>query len=105
MVNRHTKWIEANFPEFAHLGQREVDRTIERADRWLGSVMIFLHVGAVFLGVQSARYIFDLSFSEMPLSSKYPLIVALCSLPYSFVATKIYDGVVRWRIKAVIRDA
>lgn len=104
-MNRHVKWIEANFPEFAHLGQREVDRMLDRADRWTGSLIIFLHIGAVFLGAQSAHYIFDLSFAEMPSSWKYSLIVALCSLPYFFAATKISDGISHWRIKSIIRGA
>ncbi len=48
-ISRHVAWVEANLPELAHLGQREVDKVIARSERGIMSMSVVLYIVSMLL--------------------------------------------------------
>lgn len=103
-ISRHVKWVESNLPELAHLGQREVDRTISRAERGITTLRAVLYAVSILVSQFVVVPVVADSLFQLPEYSRWnSLIVVACILPLLFVSNEISDRVWRKRIQSSIR--
>lgn len=103
-ISRHVKWVESNLPELAHLGQREVNRTIRRAERGITTLRAILYGISLLV----AQFVVVPTIAEnlfhLPEYSRWrSLIVVACVLPLLFISNAITDWVWRKRIQSSVR--
>ena len=96
-VSRHVAWVEANLPELAHLGRREVDRVIMLSERGVMTLRAMLFILSLLIAGPAARRLED---SLHMLSDRWAshLTLIVCLLPLLLASVAISDRVWRWRI-------
>lgn len=103
-ISRHVKWVEINLPELAHLGQREVDRVISRAERGITTLRAVLYVISMLVSQFVVGPVVAENLFQLPEYGRWnSLIVVACALPLLMVSNAISDGVWRQRIQSSVR--
>jgi len=103
-ISRHVKWVESNLPELAHLGQREVDRTISRAERGITTLRAVLYAISLLASQFVVGPLVAESLFQLPEYSRWnSLVVVACVLPLLFASNEISDSVWRKRIQSSVR--
>ena len=101
-ISRHVAWVEANLPELAHLGQREVDKVIARSERGIMSLGVGLYIVFMLLAQPASALLAErFGFHSYGWAHRISLIV--CLIPLLLLANVVCDKVWRWRIQASVQ--
>jgi ABC-type transport system involved in Fe-S cluster assembly fused permease/ATPase subunit len=99
---RQVRWVENNLPELANLGQREVERIIDRAERGVHTLRVILMVLAFSLTNRTLEILSTkLEFIAVPGWSNR-IVGVLVFLVFYLLTIPVGDAVIRWRIKSLV---